>query len=163
MPTNTIIEPYTDVHKHEVAKLILAIQNTEFGIPITLDSQPDLNKIPQFYQINRGNFWIARMDNEMIGTISLLDIGNHQGALRKMFVHKNYRGREMGVGQKLLETLLEWAREKSFTELFLGTTAHFVGAQKFYEKNGFRKIGKEQLPANFPIMEVDTVFYQFSL
>lgn len=157
------IEIYTDTHKKEVADLILNIQNAEFGIPITLAMQPDLNEIPRFYQTNNGNFWIARIDNEIIGTISLLDIGNHKGALRKMFVNKNYRGKEFGVGKKLLNTLIDWARQKEFTEIFLGTTAKFVGAHRFYEKNGFQEIEKPELPGTFPLMEFDSKFYRFSL
>ncbi len=157
------IETYTDSNKKDVADLILHIQNVEFGIPITFESQPDLNEIPGFYQINNGNFWVAKVNGKIIGTISLLDIGSRQGALRKMFVDKNYRGKEFGVGQKLLNTLLVWTKHKGFTEIFLGTTEKFIAAQRFYEKNGFKKIEKQELPETFPIMEVDIKFYQFSV
>ncbi len=165
MRTNSevIIEAYTDINKKDVAALILHIQNDEFDIPITLEMQPDLNEIPGFYQINSGNFWIAKSDSKIIGTISLLDIGNRKGALRKMFVDKDYRGKEFGVGQKLLNTLVDWAREKGFTEIFLGTTEKFIAAQRFYEKNGFKEIEKQDLPGTFPVMEVDSKFYIFSV
>lgn len=154
------IERYTDIHKNAVADLILSIQNTEFGIPITLALQPDLNAIPEFYQTNNGNFWIAKIGDEILGTIALLDIGNRQGALRKMFVRKDYRGKEFGVGQKLLTTLLEWSRSRGITEIFLGTTEKFIAAQRFYEKNGFKEIQKKELPETFPVMEVDIKFYR---
>ena len=157
------IEIYTDIHKKDVVDLILHIQNTEFGIPITLELQPDLNEIAGFYQINNGNFWIAKIDNKIIGTISLLDIGNRKAALRKMFVDKDYRGKEFGVGQKLLNTLVDWTRHKEFTEIFLGTTEKFIAAQRFYEKNGFKEIEKQELPGTFPVMEVDIKFYRFSI
>ena len=157
------IEIYMDINKKDVADLILHIQNIEFGIPITLEMQPDLNEIPGFYQINNGNFWVAKIDNKIIGTISLLDIGNRKGALRKMFVDKNYRGKEFGVGQKLLNTLVDWGKSKGFTEIFLGTTEKFIAAQRFYEKNGFKEIEKQELPETFPVMEVDIKFYRFSV
>ena len=157
------IQTYTDIHKKDVADLILHIQNDEFGIPITLELQPDLNEIPGFYQANNGNFWIAKIDDRIIGTIALLDIRNRKGALRKMFVDKNYRGKEFGVGQNLLNTLVGWAKHKGFTDIFLGTTEKFIAAQRFYEKNGFKEIEKQQLPATFPIMEVDIKFYGYSV
>ena len=157
------IEKYTDTYKKDVADLILHIQNVEFGIPITLELQPDLNEIPGFYQTNNGNFWIAKIDDKIAGTISLLDIGGRKGALRKMFVDKNYRGKEFGVGQKLLNTLVDWAKQKGFTEIYLGTTEKFIAAQRFYEKNGFKEIERQQLPVTFPIMEVDNKFYRFSV
>ena len=84
------IEIYTHTHQKDVAHLILNIQNAEFGIPISLEDQPDLVEIPAFYQTNYGNFWIAKIANKIVGTISLFDIGDHKGALRKMFVDKNY-------------------------------------------------------------------------
>lgn len=155
------IEIYTDSNKNEVANLILNIQTAEFSIPITLELQPDLNDIPGFYQANSGNFWVAKTDNKIIGTIALLDIGDRKGALRKMFVAKNYRGKEFGAGQKLLNTLLEWSKHKGFKEIFLGTTEKFIRAQRFYEKNGFKEIAKQELPKSFPVMEVDIKFYNF--
>ena len=155
-----IIEEYTDKYKNEVVKLIVDIQRQEFGVDLTVENQPDLQKIPTYYQINNGNFWIAKNENGVIGTISLLDIGNNQGALRKMFVAKNYRGKDFGVGQKLLETLFLWANKKGIKEIFLGTTEQFVGAQKFYEKNGFVELNKNDLPKNFPIVPVDVKFYK---
>ena len=158
-----IIEIYTDKNKNEVADLILKIQKDEFGIPITLALQPDLSEISKFYQKDAGNFWIAKKEEEVIGTISLLDIGNHQAALRKMFVDKNYRGKEFGVGQKLLNTLVNWARHKGIIEIFLGTTEKFTRAQRFYEKNGFEEIAKQELPESFPVMKVDNKFYRISV
>jgi len=157
------IEPYLDSYKDEVADLILNIQKDEFGIPITLNMQPDLNEIRKFYQINDGNFWIAKINNKIVGTIALLDIGNNKGALRKMFVVKEYRGKEFGVGQKLLNNLIDWAKHKKITEIFLGTTEKFTGAQRFYEKNGFVEIQKQDLPKEFPVMDVDVKFYIFSV
>jgi GNAT superfamily N-acetyltransferase len=158
--TKIIIEPYSDSYKDEIAYLIVNIQRNEFGIPITLAMQPDLKEIPKFYQINSGNFWLAKISDKVIGTIALLDIGNNKGALRKMFVAKEFRGKEFGVGKALLDTLIEWAKSTKMTELLLGTTEKFIGAQRFYEKNGFVEIQKEQLPKEFPIMDVDVKFYR---
>ena len=157
------IETYKDIYKNSVADLILNIQNGEFGIPITIQQQPDLNEIPGFYQKNMGNFWIAKINDKVVGTIALLDIINNKAALRKMFVAKDYRGKEFGIGQSLLNTLIEWAKHKGITEIFLGTTEKFIAAQRFYEKNGFVEIQKENLPREFPIMDVDVKFYKFSI
>jgi RimJ/RimL family protein N-acetyltransferase len=49
------------------------------------------------------------------------------------------------------------------TEIYLGTTAEFLAAHRFYEKNGFKEIAKSQLPPAFPIMAVDTKFYKQQL
>ena len=154
------IKPYDDRLKQEVGALIVSIQRDEFLIPIDLEAQPDLNAIPAFYQVNNGNFWVAVYNNKVVGTIALLDIANQMGALRKMFVHKDFRGKECGVGQALLNTLLDWAKDKNYSAIYLGTTEKFVAAQRFYEKNGFAEVDKAVLPPTFPVMKVDVKFYK---
>ena len=157
------IRIYENRYRQGVIDLILPIQQTEFGIPVTIAEQPDLQTIPAFYQVDNGNFWVALQAGEVIGTIALLDIGEGRGALRKMFVDAAWRGKEYGVGQRLLETLLARAVDRSFSEILLGTTEKFIAAHKFYEKNGFIEVPKASLPAAFPVMGVDVKFYRLGL
>ena len=140
--------------------LIVGIQRDEFQIAITLEDQPDLQDIPAFYQQGAGNFWVALAEGEVVGTVALLDLGNHQGALRKMFVHPSYRGPGHGVSARLLDTLLEWSRARGLKEVYLGTTEKFRAAHRFYERNGFTQIDPQELPPSFLKMAVDTRFYR---
>jgi N-acetylglutamate synthase-like GNAT family acetyltransferase len=157
---NVRVEVYSDEYQDAVIKLILDIQRTEFGVPITLEQQPDLIAVAKFYQKGNGNFWIALAGNQVVGTIALIDIGNAQVALRKMFVHHLFRGSQHKTGQRLLGTAISWMRERSCTEVFLGTLDIFVAAQKFYRKNGFVEIAKSNLPENFPAMALDNTFFK---
>ncbi len=77
-----------------------------------------------------------------------------------MFVHRSFRGSHVGTAKRLLDTLIAWAIARSVREIFLGTTPHFLAAHRFYEKHAFREISRSLLPPAFPIMEVDTKFYQ---
>jgi N-acetylglutamate synthase-like GNAT family acetyltransferase len=149
--------------EQQVVDLIVSIQQKEFNIPITAEDQPDLHDIPNYYQKNRGNFWVALHNEDVVGTISLLDIGNGRAALRKMFVHQHYRGPEKGTARNLLKTILDWAKSQKLQEIYLGTTPYFLAAHRFYEKNGFTEILKKDLPKTFPIMKVDTKFYKNEL
>lgn len=157
---NHTIAVYTDEYKQSIIDLILPIQTEEFKVAITACDQPDLQDIPGYYQHGAGNFWVAIIDNRVVGTIALSDIDNRQGALRKMFVHKDYRGKDYGVAQALLNTLLSWARENKLQEIFLGTTDQFHAAHRFYEKNHFQQVPVDSLPANFSRMAVDSIFYK---
>jgi N-acetylglutamate synthase-like GNAT family acetyltransferase len=161
MPTINI-NKFSSIYHNDVVSLVLSIQQKEFNIPITLEDQPDLQNIEAFFQYGNGNFWVAAIDDNVIGTISLVDIGNQQVALRKMFVQENYRGKAFGVGQALLNTVFEWVKEKQLTDIFLGTTEKYLAAHRFYEKNGFIEIEKNDLPKAFPVMQVDTKFYQYT-
>jgi RimJ/RimL family protein N-acetyltransferase len=157
------IASYSEPDRESVVALILPIQQLEFGIPITLHDQPDLLDIAGFYQKGKGNFWVARSGIEVVGTIGLLDIGNGEGALRKMFVKASFRGGQHGVARRLLSALLQWGGAHGLRSVYLGTTTAFHAAHRFYEKNGFREIPKGDLSPAFPVMSVDTRFYRLLL
>lgn len=158
---NIKITTYSDKYRQQTIDLVLDIQRNEFGVPATLEEQPDLNDIPAFCKQWKGEFWLALNNNdEVIGTIAILDIDNQQGALRKMFVRADHRGKQFGVGLALLDGLFGWAAQKGMKEVFLGTTEMFVAAHKFYEKNKFDEIAKSELPATFPAMSLDVKFYR---
>ena len=156
------VRTYEVPDKNSVGELISAIQRGEFGLPITLEQQPDLMDIENFYQTGAGNFWVACDDTRVVGTISLKDIGENCVALRKMFVHPDYRGKDKGISATLLSTALEWGRAKKLTAVYLGTTPQFLAAHRFYEKSGFEEIPANDLPVSFPIMHVDKKFYRYS-
>jgi N-acetylglutamate synthase-like GNAT family acetyltransferase len=155
------ISPFPAASGEAVIALILPIQQEEFGIAVTLDDQPDLLDIAAFYQRGNGNFWVAQAQGAVVGTIALLDIGHGRVALRKMFVASAYRGAAFGVARRLLDTLLQWSIAQGVSEIFLGTTAQFLAAHRFYEKHGFVPLEKAQLPAEFPVMKVDSRFYVY--
>ena len=157
------IVPFSPEYEQDIVNLIINIQQNEFGIAITSFDQPDLASIASYYQNYCGNFWVATVDKHVVGTIALLDIGNHCAALRKMFVDSSYRGRHFGIASKLLETLLAWSRHHALNKIYLGTTQKFIAAHKFYDKNGFIRVMKSELPKSFPVMAVDTVFYKYSI
>jgi GNAT superfamily N-acetyltransferase len=158
----SIFEFHPD-HLDGVLDVVLPIQQQEFRIPITLAEQPDLLDIPGYCQRGQGNFWVALAGAEAVGTVALLDIGGGLGVLRKMFVRKAWRGNDQGVARRLLDELLTWARSRSFREIYLGTTADYLAAHRFYEKNGFQETAAEALPAAFPRVAVDSKFYRLML
>jgi putative acetyltransferase len=141
----------------------LNIQQNEFNVPVTISDQPDLLDIEDFYFRKDGNFWVAVENERVIGAIALIDMGNRQSALRKMFVHKDYRGKEKGIGQLLLNTLIGWCWQKDINEVYLGTVEQLHAAKRFYERNGFVKVEKDTLPATFPLMPVDTEFFKLTI
>ena len=160
---NVQIVPYVQSDQTGVLDVILPIQQQEFAIPITAGDQPDLLAIADFYQTGMGDFWVAKVDDQVVGTIGLKDIGNGQAALRKMFVAMAYRGSSSETAAKLLTTLLATAQSRGVTTIFLGTTDKFIGAHQFYAKHGFVEINRHELPDTFPLMTVDSKFYAISL
>lgn len=163
MENSPIVKQYSNEYQTQVIDLILHIQQQEYNIPITKSDQPDLFTIEDFYQTGNGNFWVAVYGGKVVGTISLLDIGDNQVALRKMFVDRDFRGAKFKTASLLLNTAIQWAKENSVKTMYLGTTPQFLAAHRFYEKNGFTSIDLNELPEKFPVLQVDKKFYQYSV
>jgi GNAT superfamily N-acetyltransferase len=157
------IEMLSNAQSKEAIALILPIQREEFGVPITVQDQPDLLDIDGYYIRPGGGFWGAFADRELIGTIALINAGHGIGVIRKMFVKKEYRGKEPKAAQLLIDTLITHSRAKGLTHLYLGSVDQMKAAHRFYERNGFKRIEPRDLPKNFPRMALDTIFYHLSL
>ena len=157
-----LIRPYRPGDADAVVGVILPIQREEFGVAITAADQPDLADIAGWYQTGAGQFWLAELAGEVVGTIALKDIGDGAVALRKMFVKPIARG-PVGAAQALLDTALTHARDHGVQAVWLGTTDAFKAAHRFYEKNRFEVAAPDTLPATFPRMAVDTRFYRRTL
>ncbi|MFC7345191.1 GNAT family N-acetyltransferase [Chryseobacterium zhengzhouense] len=147
-----------DSYSREIVELILNIQQKEFNVPITIEDQPDLMQIENFYFASGGSFWGAFSNGELVGTIALIKFDEKKGAIRKMFVKKEFRGKEYGIAQKLLETLIAYCRKNGIDEIYLGTVSILKAALRFYERNHFEIIEKDLLPSKFPLMRADNVF-----
>jgi len=156
------IVPFDNHDCDEIVELITTIQITEFGVATSAEKQPDLRDIPNFYQLGAGNFWLAFVDGQLAGTIALKDVGDGVCALRKMFVKKEFRGKERGIAAALMRTLLDWAGEKSVREIYLGTVDVYHAAHRFYEKSGFTEVARDEVPDSVPLMDVDVKYYRYS-
>lgn len=147
-----------DTYSKEIIDLVLNIQQKEFNVPITIEDQPDLMQIENFYFANGGSFWGAFINGELVGTIALVKFDEKAAAIRKMFVKKEFRGKEYGIAQKLLETLIAYCQKNGIEEVYLGTVSILKAALRFYERNHFEVIEKELLPSKFPLINADNVF-----
>ncbi|SHF91641.1 GNAT family N-acetyltransferase [Chryseobacterium sp. OV279] len=156
---NVHIQQLDNTYSDQLIEMILTIQQKEFNVPITIEDQPDLKQIESFYTEAGGNFWGAFIDGELVGSIALVKFDEREGAVRKMFVKKEFRGKELNIAQELLEVLISFCRESGIDAIYLGTVNILKAAIRFYERNHFVQVEKENLPARFPLMSADNVFY----
>ncbi|MFP8881414.1 MAG: GNAT family N-acetyltransferase, partial [Myxococcota bacterium] len=151
------VVPFEPQHQPQLVHLILGIQAGEFSVPITAADQPDLDDIPRAYQ-KEGCFFVALDGARVVGTIGLIGFSAHAGAIRKMFVHREYRG--TNLAGRLLDAVFRFARSAGIESITLGTLSIFHAAHRFYEKSGFERIDADELPPDFPLMTLDDRFYQ---
>ena len=80
-------------------------------------------------------------NGEAMGTARLLP----DGQIGRMAVLKEWRG--LGVGSALLEALLQMARTRGFSKVFLNSQ---IRAVAFYSRHGFKVAGGEFMDAGIP-------------
>jgi GNAT superfamily N-acetyltransferase len=145
------IVPFQKKYQPAIDLLMAGITN-EFAEPI---AQPkpasDIPQLPDKY-------FVALINDTVAGTISITKLGNGHAVLKRMFVNKIYRGN--GIATLLLNNTVNWAVENNVTAIFLGTMVQFKTAQHFYERHGFEKIELADLPIDFPVNPVDSIFYK---
>ena len=85
-------------------------------------------------RFDEGPVWVAMDGDTMIGTVSGLP-EPERFYVRSMAIRPD--AQRLGLGQRLLEILEGFARDKEFDRLYLYTTHVLPGAKRLYEKNGF--------------------------
>lgn len=145
-----------------VVEFILKIQNVEFALNIFSHEQPDLLHLMEFY--SGGGFWVAKIDNEIVGTIGLQKMSSDIAVLRKMFVKKELRGVEPKIAQILFEKLIQEAQSLGYEIIYLDTPSIAKASHRFYERNGFIEItNKANLPADYKYPDRNSRIYKLSI
>jgi len=89
-------------------------------------------------RMETAKIWIAFDGDEAVGTVTALADEGGGIYIRSMAVTPSAQGK--GVGQKLLDALEHDAHHCDEKRLHLYTTFVLPGAQRLYEKNGFRVV-----------------------
>ena len=152
---------YKDEFKEGAIGLILDIQNNEAKINLSISEQPDLLNIHEAYINNGGNFWMAIDNGQVVGTIALMRIDDEWSVLKKFFVHADYRSQRVGL--RLYEKLLEFARGKGYRHIILDTPSVATKSHSFYERAGFRRIGKQELQVQYSYPDRQSILYQLDI
>jgi GNAT superfamily N-acetyltransferase len=162
--TTLTIRPIFNDRCEQILGLILPIQQIEFKVSVTLEGQPDLLDVEKYYHQGGGCFWGAiNQEDELVGTIAMINTGHQACTVRKMFVKQEYRGKETGIAQLLLDTMLNACREKDITDVYLGTADVLKAAHRFYERNSFVRKQSEEMPSYFVRMMSEEVYYHLQL
>ncbi len=153
------IGTYIESDCEEIIELVLHCQNDGTRPIVSVDDQPELLHIKEKYLDNGGNFWVAKDNGKVAGSIGLMMCSNGLAILKKFFVYEPYRGEPHHLGRQLYETLLTFARENGVKRMILDTPKNTDRAHKFYEKAGFKKIKKEELPIDYDYPYEDSDFF----
>ena len=84
---------------------------------------------------NGPTIFFAEMDGNLAGRIRMMRWWNRFGYVEDLVINPEYRG--MGVGRKLLERGIQWARENGYPGVMLETQDDNVPACLLYQSAGF--------------------------
>jgi GNAT superfamily N-acetyltransferase len=101
----------------------------------------DVYAIEEVYLKNHGEFLIGECDGLFVAMGALRRTSPERAEVKRMRVHPEYQGR--GYGQLILEALEARARSLGYQTLHLDTSILQIPAQRLYEKNGFREVGRD--------------------
>lgn len=148
---------YNDKYKQQVIDLILHIQNDEAKINLPIESQPDLLDIHEYYDKNGGGFWIAVENGEVIGTFAFMNYDDGNAVLKKFFVRADWRSKKIGLA--LYRTVMEYLIKNGYKQALLDTPSVAKASHRFYEKAGFMRITKDELPFCYEYPDRDSYLY----
>jgi len=91
--------------------------------------------------------WLAEHDGAAVGYalaglcgLPHPEVTPECGELKRIYVDQSLQGE--GVGRQLMEVALAWLEQERRGKLWLGVWSGNLGAQRLYERNGFRKVGE---------------------
>lgn len=118
-----------------------------FGLFFESKIAVELSEFLDRFDANRDGFWIAKVGNEIVGSVAIdgIEAGNEGAHLRWFIIDPVYQGH--GIGNRLLAEAIEFCRRTRFRRVYLWTFAGLEAAGYLYEKCGFsvcRELKAEQ-------------------
>ncbi len=130
---------------------------TEYGFIFEAATEtPDLLTFNTHYDQTAGAFFVYEPEETITGTVGIKLLDENTAELYRLYLRATRRG--SGIGRRLLDTALNWAREQGVAKVILWSDTRFTLSHKLYLKAGFVQSGWRD------VADINaTVEYQFSL
>jgi DNA-binding MarR family transcriptional regulator/GNAT superfamily N-acetyltransferase len=90
------------------------------------------------YDHKRERCWIAERDGENVGSVLLVKETDEIARLRLLLVDRRARG--LGIGARLVDECVRFAREAGYRKITLWTHSILTAARRIYEHAGFKLV-----------------------
>ncbi|MGK7313567.1 MAG: ribosomal protein S18-alanine N-acetyltransferase [Candidatus Longimicrobiales bacterium M2_2A_002] len=114
---------------------VLAIERTSFAVPWTPSTFRSLLKR------HGSGLWVAVAGGRVAGYAVVWAVLD-QAELGNVAVAAGHR--RQGIASRLVDTVVEWLRERGVRELFLEVRESNEAAQRLYAAHGFERVGRRK-------------------
>ena len=104
-----------------------------------------LARLAKTFDPEREGSWVAEHDGAVIGSVFVERESDEVAKLRLLYVEPTARG--LGLGRRLVDTCIGFARDKGYRKLTLWTNDVLVPARRIYQAAGFVRISGEPVHA----------------
>ncbi|WP_133479268.1 GNAT family N-acetyltransferase [Cognatilysobacter segetis] len=95
--------------------------------------------------------WLLEADGRAVGHCAAgpcglphADVARGDGELKRLYVLREFQNG--GAGRRLMDTAMDWLLRDGPRTLWLGVWSENLGAQRFYARYGFGKVGTYEFP-----------------
>jgi len=100
-----------------------------------------LSDFVQNFNSRREASWIAERAGQVVGSVFVVEQSETVAKLRLLYVEPAVRG--LGIGRRLVDECISFARAKGYKTLTLWTNDVLVSARRIYEAAGFKLVEQE--------------------
>lgn len=118
--------------------------------------EEELQSLKIMYGPQKGTIILCKIDDNHLGCVAVRPIDDKIAELKRMYVRPQYQRK--GIGIKLLELSLEFAKKAGYRKIRLDTLNTMTPAMNLYLSNGFKSI-----PAYYHNPEPTAVYFEKEL
>lgn len=113
------------------------LYDTEYGFGSEFSDYVEkyVLKFSEQHDESMENIWIAEADGKPVGMIAIIKADEKTAQLRWFLIEPHMRG--LGLGYKLMNTVMDFCKEKGYKHVFLWTVNILEAARTLYKRFGF--------------------------
>lgn len=150
-----VLRQYKDSDKDAIWQLHVDGLNQTGSFIFNPELDSDFENIKGTYIKNDGDFFVASLENTIIGMGALRKVDFSTAEIKRMRV--NIKHQRKGLGSIILKKLIERAKELGYKKLTLDTSEKQNVAKHLYEKYGFRECDRKKFGDH------ETIFYELEI